>query len=1619
MKQSRIALFSSSARFPSASTVEQPLIRPAARLRAALVGAMTFALLLPAATYTAMPAAAAAEPIQYGAPDSIAADYYGALLRHTRWSESMWDPSINAYKFVDFNFAVVLGNAVLLTHGEYDAEIAGVSKDVLRTRTLASIKYYAALNRFVNPNGTWGKKLFWDSTFQSYFLDAAKLLWDELDETTRTNLTSIAVGQSRYTADLDYGNDPLSGSWTADWPTGKHVDDTAQEESGVYTQALAPGLAWAPDDADAARWSGQFSDWARNAAGQPTADANNPAIVAGKPISSNTMQTIYDTYLVENHGSFGPHYQSDIWRSGGRNAIQFILNDRPVPDILTEQPNSAELWESIKLMMSDQGEPFMPMVNDREFLYGRDVLPIAFVGQVLRDPDAVRAEANLAAALEDYQAYAPTNRLTKFSGEPKYEPEARAEIAISYLLHVEAANSAEGAVQPTPQNEFFEKLTGVRDFGAGPGFTVQQSEKAWAAASSHPGYVKFPWVPDHNSWLFYVSGAESYLYPDTSATVDSRNTAVYTEPRDGFEGTASLFTIGDDHSGQVTLPTGSSIYASSGAGRDDGSLSVRNLDMDGYAGLDGSRTYSTSEGDVTESLPPAPVVDPLDVNAARVDTFDFAPTAARYVRMQGIQGNPTYGYSLYSFHVSGGDSASASDLAAGKVATASSQDSAGGRQAAKVTDASASTRWSVSTADRARGDSWIQVDLGTTQAVDGVRLAWEASAGVRYLVQTSTDGVVWDTQSTYGAANPADANVNRLDTIELTPAGSTTPAPVDARFVRMQGVQGSPAYGYSLYHLRALTSSGTDAAAGKPATASSAVTGRPASAVTDGSATSRWAVAVEERSRDDSWVQVDLGAPTAIAKVQLGWESAAGREYRIQTSIDGETWTDAASYRYTGDQITSTTDNWVNVEGSAGFVVRGSDAPITVSREDNAHHVVRLVDSSEARETPFLVEMLPATASETAAEEAVEQPTVEAGNILASTLDGYLSLFNLSDEEATTEVTVPYSGNTVSLFSGDQRLGETSSTISVTVPAASAVVLSPRFEIPRAQARERVAASVDDGRSLSLVSRDDARIDVRNVETGKQQTAELVGDAESVLRFSQATPFPVRDLALSTITFPGSVLPKGMTSPALAVDGDLGTTWTPGPDGRMVVDLGARSQVGSVALAWDGVSVPDAVVSVSDDGLAFRDVGKATLTGKTSVIAIDEPARYVAVKTDWAEGDSSLAAFKVLPVGVTEPIAPVAVDGDLPVWTVGEAATGSLSATGTPEPELTVTSGALPLGVTFESGSFAGIPTAGGAFEFTITASNGEGEPVSRTFSGVVNKLTTTLGLTATARTRTTGTLEATIQNGAGDKVDAATGTVRFYASSTPGSASIGTKQVVNGTATLSMSRLQPGSTTTYSAEFTPSESGAASYTAATSGSVDLTTPDRAESSVAITTKPTTYGKSGTVSVRVSSEIPVTGSVHLYVDGRSIGVQTLSKGTASIALPKSLSAGKHTVRVTYSGNENIQVSERSTTITVRQATAKVTLKLSSHKAFVKKTKIKATIAVTVPGTSVHATGKVAIKVSGKTVKTVSVSSAKNGRIVVTLPKFTKTGSKVTVTAEYLGSANLTSASARTTVRVER
>ncbi|MFE9066611.1 discoidin domain-containing protein [Streptomyces violaceusniger] len=73
---------------------------------------------------------------------------------------------------------------------------------------------------------------------------------------------------------------------------------------------------------------------------------------------------------------------------------------------------------------------------------------------------------------------------------------------------------------------------------------------------------------------------------------------------------------------------------------------------------------------------------------------------------------------------------------------------------------------------------------------------------------------------------------------------------------------------------------------GRPATASAGA----ACAAFDGVGTTKW----ESGRGDDAWLRVDLDRPETVSKVELDWAPAHGRDYQIQVSRNGTTWTTVA-----------------------------------------------------------------------------------------------------------------------------------------------------------------------------------------------------------------------------------------------------------------------------------------------------------------------------------------------------------------------------------------------------------------------------------------------------------------------------------------------------------------------------------------------------------------------------------------------------------------------------------------------------------------------------------------------------------------------------------------------------
>ncbi|MFF7640783.1 discoidin domain-containing protein [Streptomyces canus] len=110
----------------------------------------------------------------------------------------------------------------------------------------------------------------------------------------------------------------------------------------------------------------------------------------------------------------------------------------------------------------------------------------------------------------------------------------------------------------------------------------------------------------------------------------------------------------------------------------------------------------------------------------------------------------------------------------------------------------------------------------------------------------------------------------------------------------------------------AAASADTNLSQGRAATSSSTENaGTPASAAVDGNTATRWSSAFT----DDQWLQVDLGATATLSQVVINWETAYGKDYKIQSSSDGSTWTDLRSVTG-GDGGTDTLD----VSGQGRYV---------------------------------------------------------------------------------------------------------------------------------------------------------------------------------------------------------------------------------------------------------------------------------------------------------------------------------------------------------------------------------------------------------------------------------------------------------------------------------------------------------------------------------------------------------------------------------------------------------------------------------------------------------------------------------------------------------------------------
>ncbi|WP_416905600.1 discoidin domain-containing protein [Micromonospora echinospora] len=190
--------------------------------------------------------------------------------------------------------------------------------------------------------------------------------------------------------------------------------------------------------------------------------------------------------------------------------------------------------------------------------------------------------------------------------------------------------------------------------------------------------------------------------------------------------------------------------------------------------------------------------------------------------------------------------------------------------------------------------------------------------------------------------------------------------------------------------------------------------------------------------------------------------------------------------------------------------------------------------------------------------------------------------------------------------------------LTASVPAGGGAVRPTRFTVT-GRAPTGTRFSVADSHNVTVTAPAGAAIDVRLTAGSWSAQAQVpAGATRSFTKPVTGPVTPTTDLARGRTTFPTSPLPAGMGEPSHAVDGNPGTSWRPGPNGRMVVDLGTSRTVAAVSLTWTSGTRRAVRVETSTDGTTY-----SNFSGPFS-------ARYIAVAVPgWTTGDAEIVELSV------------------------------------------------------------------------------------------------------------------------------------------------------------------------------------------------------------------------------------------------------------------------------------------------------------------------------------------------------------------------------------------------------
>jgi hypothetical protein len=213
-------------------------------------------------------------------------------------------------------------------------------------------------------------------------------------------------------------------------------------------------------------------------------------------------------------------------------------------------------------------------------------------------------------------------------------------------------------------------------------------------------------------------------------------------------------------------------------------------------------------------------------------------------------------------------------------------------------------------------------------------------------------------------------------------------------------------------------------------------------------------------------------------------------------------------------------------------------------------------------------------------------------------------------------------------------------------------------------------------------------------------------------------------------------------------------------------------------------------------------------------------------------------------------------------------------------------------------------------------------------------------------------------------------------------------ESLVDGEVTLEPADLPIGSHT-----LTVSYAGDANHEASTTTVVVIVL--KSEAGIAASVSPSSYGTSAVV--HVTGDPGASGLVYIGNGDTVVGTGMMLNGNANVSLDKTLVPGAYDLDVYYGGSSSFEPAQTTVDLTVGRATTTTKKGTFTTKVVKNVTKAKVPFTVTATGYTVDG-GTVKVYQGSKQVGTGTVN---NGKVTVTLVKFTTSGTKSLV-AKYSG-----------------